>query len=53
MSNNEQIIVEETGLIFEETLIERVNNRDVSPLSLIFIIARVLPYFMFSHEGVW
>ncbi len=53
LSHYKQLIVEEAGFIFKETLIERINNRDIAPVSLVFIIAWILSDFMFCDESIW
>jgi hypothetical protein len=48
-----EIIVKKTGFIFKETLIKRVDNRNITPVSLVFIIAGILSESMFGEEGIW
>jgi len=48
-----EIIVEKTGFIFKETLVKRVDNRNITPVSLVFIIAGILSESMFGEEGIW
>jgi hypothetical protein len=48
-----EIIVEKTGFIFKETLIKGVDDRNITPMSLVFIIAGILSESMFGEESIW
>ena len=53
MPHNEQLVVEETGLIVEEALVEGVYDRNVAPVALLLllvVVARVLPGLVFSPD---
>lgn len=53
MPDDQQIIVKEAGFVFKEPLVERIDDGDVAPVGLVFIIAGVLPYFMFCDKSIW
>ena len=53
LPHNQQIIVEEAGLVLKETLVERVDHRDVAPVMVVRLVAaRILPHFVFSQSCV-
>ena len=53
LPHNQQIIVEEAGLVLKETLVERVDHRDVAPVMVVQLVAaRILPHFVFGQSCV-